>query len=385
MQAPREFALNEEEYELFQRLQEQYNQRAMGLGGGGDNLISKVIFNGKNAEAFLSKFPHICTAHQVYNIFYEDYGLQRPGPGNDRRDWDNLDSKAYRVLERHLSEEIWSTIRDRPGMSARQLFTILTETHLTGTVRSISTIELEMENTRMKDSDTLTSHFSNMCRYFRELAMHDQELTDRQKITKTMCKMSLDWYKLTNSWVVTQPDNLTFDQFRRRVIQMDIDGRSFQRESSNHAAFAAKFEAVGTNQQANFHHSVGGRGNRQGNDSQGHRGRGSRGRTTGRGRQQGRQQQQQQDQRTQQGAQLQGDRGCFYCGKVGHIKRDCYAMQRDREQRSKNQPNNQSARIAGEVNISEGCWMANGLDIALMARGLPLKIPYAWMKLLHLT
>jgi hypothetical protein len=87
-----------------------------------------------------------------------------------------LDSKAYRLLEKHLVEDIWSTLRDRPNMSAREIFDVLTETHLTGTVRSISTIEQEMEMTRMSDSATLTSHFSCMCRYFRELEMHGQGL-----------------------------------------------------------------------------------------------------------------------------------------------------------------------------------------------------------------
>ena len=61
-----EHVLNDEEYQLFQRLQDLYQQRVMGLGGGTDNIISKVTFNGKNAEEFNSKFPHIATSHQVY-------------------------------------------------------------------------------------------------------------------------------------------------------------------------------------------------------------------------------------------------------------------------------------------------------------------------------
>jgi hypothetical protein len=125
-------------------------------------------------------------------------------------------------------------------MSARTIFDIFTETHLTGTIRSISTIEQEMEMVRMPEGATLTSHFSIMCRYFRELEMHNQGLTDRQKVTKTMCKMNLSWYKLANAWVITQDDDLTFTQFRTRMIRMEVDGRTFvDSTSDSQAAFAA--------------------------------------------------------------------------------------------------------------------------------------------------
>jgi hypothetical protein len=233
--------LTDEEYNLFLRLQEAFNQRAMGLGRGNrnDDVLAKVVFNGNNAEEFIGKFPHICSSFQVERIFYQDYGLQRPNPGPERQVWDQLDSKAYRLLEKHITGEIWSTLRDRPNMSARTIFDIFTETHLTGTVRSISTIEQEMELTRMADTATLTSHFSTMCRYFRELEIHDQALTDRQKVTKTMCKLNQEWYKLANAWVITQPDNLSFDQFRMRLIRMDADGRTFSDSTKSQAAFTA--------------------------------------------------------------------------------------------------------------------------------------------------
>jgi hypothetical protein len=54
-------------------------------------LISKVVFNGQNAEEFISKFPHICAAYQVDRIFYQEYGRQRPAAGNpDRQVWDGV-------------------------------------------------------------------------------------------------------------------------------------------------------------------------------------------------------------------------------------------------------------------------------------------------------
>jgi hypothetical protein len=308
--------LTDEEYEIFLKVQDAYRQRAMGLGGGGNDIISKVIFNGENAEEFTSKFPHICMHYQVYQIFYEDYGRNRPGPDNQlRQTWDSLDSKAYRLLEKHLTDDIWSTLRDKPNMTARQIFDVLTATHLTGTVRSIATIELEMENTRMQDSDKLTSHFSKMCRYFRELECHNQPLTDRQKVTKTMCKMNRHWYEMANAWVITQPDDITFDIFRRRLLQMDIDSKSFDQSPGPQAAFAAASTVTNQPQQANFHHSVGGRGNRYHNNN---RGRGIRGRSNGRNQQRPQQQQQQRQPQT-----------CFYCGKEGHIARDC--MKKDSE------------------------------------------------------
>jgi hypothetical protein len=258
---------------FFSAFRRRINQRAMGLGGGADNVMSKVIFNGHNAEEFMSKFHHICCSYQVDRIFYTDYGRERPGAGPERLVWDQLDSKAFRVLEKHLAQDIFSSIRDQPDMSARQIFDVLTETHLTGTIRSISQIEQEMEMVRMADDATLMSHFSIMCRYFRELGMHGQPLTDRQKITKTMCKLNLEWYKLANAWVVTQPEELTFDQFRKRLMRMDMDGRTFAEESSSQAAFAA---ASNQNfQKANFHHSVGGRTN---NNNQSGRARGRAGR-----------------------------------------------------------------------------------------------------------
>jgi hypothetical protein len=91
-----------------------------------------------------------------------------------------------------------------------------------------------MELTRMADTATLTSHFSTMYRYFRELEIHDQALTDRQKVTKTMCKLNQEWYKLANAWVITQPDNLSFDQFRMRLIRMDADGKIFSDSTKSH-------------------------------------------------------------------------------------------------------------------------------------------------------
>ena len=160
MDADQGHILTDEEYQLFLRLQEAFNQRAMGLGGGQHtDILSKIIFNGHNAEEFISKFPHICSSFQVDRIFYTDNGLVRPNEGPEQQIWDQLDSKAYRVLEKHLDGDI----------------------RLTGTVRSISIIEQEMEMTRMSDSASLTSHFSITCRSFRELAIHGQALTDRQK------------------------------------------------------------------------------------------------------------------------------------------------------------------------------------------------------------
>jgi hypothetical protein len=87
----------------------------MGLGGNiGTDVQSKVVFNGNNAEEFMTKFPHICAQYQVEKIFYQDYGLERPGPGPERTLWDQLDSKAYRVLEKHLDSDIFSTLQGSP-------------------------------------------------------------------------------------------------------------------------------------------------------------------------------------------------------------------------------------------------------------------------------
>jgi hypothetical protein len=133
----------------------------------------------------------------------------------------------------------------------------------------------------MAEDATLTSHFSVMCRYYRELELHGQPLTDRQKITKTMCKMNLKWYELTNAWVVTQPEDLSFDNFRTRILRMEVDKRTFQVQPHSQAAFATSSRQQGQHHSdsANFHHSTGSRG-RTSNNNRG-RAQGRAGRAVG--------------------------------------------------------------------------------------------------------
>ena len=107
------------------------------------------------------------------------------------------DSETYRLLERSVSDKIWSLIRDRTDMTAaRQTFEHLKETCLSTTLRSKTQIGKSMETHRIKDGETLTDHIATMCRFFRELHIAGVDLDDETKIVKTMCKVSLDWYKL---------------------------------------------------------------------------------------------------------------------------------------------------------------------------------------------
>jgi hypothetical protein len=78
----------------------------------------------------------------------------------------------------------------------------------------------------MDNKSTLASHFGIMCRFFRELHQAGHQLTDRQKIIKTMTKMSTKWYKVAHDYMATQPEDLPFDRFRMKMIQLEIDTRS---------------------------------------------------------------------------------------------------------------------------------------------------------------
>jgi hypothetical protein len=92
-----------------------------------------------------------------------------------------MDSRAFRLLEKHVTPKVWSMVRDKPNMSARQVFDVLTSTCLRGTTRSISQLETEMEMHRMGESESISDHFATMCRFFRELHQMDQELDDRRE------------------------------------------------------------------------------------------------------------------------------------------------------------------------------------------------------------
>jgi hypothetical protein len=105
-----EITLTREEYLMFQQIQEQFNQRVMGLGEKRHQIVSKLIYDKSNAEEFLSKFPHIASAYKVDRIFYTDYGLHRScswaiqvvRPG-----WHWI-QRHFRVLEKHVNKETWS-------------------------------------------------------------------------------------------------------------------------------------------------------------------------------------------------------------------------------------------------------------------------------------
>lgn len=118
-------AMTEEDYDELMRLRERFlaandeekvgegrDQRAMGLGELQENLPalynSRFKFTGKNAEEFLSKFRHACEAMKVTRIFYEDYGLHKPNMNDPTYPtWSADDSRAFRLLERHLDSDIW--------------------------------------------------------------------------------------------------------------------------------------------------------------------------------------------------------------------------------------------------------------------------------------
>jgi hypothetical protein len=106
--------LTNEEYEEFNRLRNLLNnnegfngiyganQRVMGDEQQG-YIIPKVKFTGNNVEEFVTKFSHIAEAYRVTRILYEDYG-KNPPPQNtpEFQEWTAQDSRAYRLLERHV-------------------------------------------------------------------------------------------------------------------------------------------------------------------------------------------------------------------------------------------------------------------------------------------
>jgi hypothetical protein len=131
---------------------------------------------------------------------------------------------------------------------------------------------------------------------------------------------------------------------------MDMDTRMFS-DGQSQAAFASssrpqeQVQAV----QANFHHSVGGRGGvarGSNNRSQGRAGRGSGGRGAS-------------QQRTNSGS-------CHYCGKQGHFKRECRLRQlecyscRQRGHKASDCPRGKQSANVVQENVFEGCWMAKG-------------------------
>ena len=120
-------------------------------------------------------------------------------------------------------------------MTAREAFEALKETFLVSTVRSKADIEKAMELHRMAPGESLSSHIATMCRFFRGLHLAGQILEDEIKIVKTMCKMTLDWYKLAEQYISVN-DRLTFARFRARMIQMEADSKSFKSDQEKREA-----------------------------------------------------------------------------------------------------------------------------------------------------
>lgn len=235
-------------------------------------IVSKVPYDGSNTEAFVSKFRHLAEAYKVSPIFFNDYG--RNPPALDHRDfaaWASMDSKAFRLLEKSVTDEIWSLVRDRQEMSARDVYDVLARTCLRGTVRSTAQIEYDMEVTRMDGKATVSSHISTMCRFFRELEQSGHPLNDEQKIVKSMAKMSERWYRLADDFMATRDGDTSFDVFRMKMIKMEVDSRYFR--SSRFEGTESSFTSRVTNRQnnqnrgdqqqqqaTNFHSAIGSRG-----------------------------------------------------------------------------------------------------------------------------
>ena len=280
--------MTEEDYDELMRLRERFlaandeekvgegrDQRAMGLGELQENLPalynSRFKFTGKNAEEFLSKFRHACEAMKVTRIFYEDYGLHKPNMNDPTYPtWSADDSRAFRLLERHLDSDIWSALRDGTDKTARQVFDLLDRAMLRGTVRTTAKIQQEMENVKMGPNDTLASHFGEMCSYFRRLHQSGHNLTDAEKIVKSMHKMNQRWIDRADEFIATR-DELTFDEFRIKMLQLEISSDATAKRQANEAAFAAT-------DSINFH-SSNGSGKQQDRHKKQHKGgRGGRGR-----------------------------------------------------------------------------------------------------------
>jgi hypothetical protein len=233
--------LTEEEYQEIMRVREFMQQRAMGLDAAAphhSSFISKVKFNGENIEEFESSFRHVAEVYKVSKIFYEDYGRNKPAHNHrDYPEWAALNSTAFGLLERQVEPMIWSSLRDVPDMTAREVYDVLQQTCLRTTLRGLTTIQYEMEMVRMPDNATLSSHFGIMCKFFRELHHHGQILDDRTKIIKTMTKMSTDWYTQAHDWVQQQGEDLTFTVFRAKMLQREHDGRTRTSPTAPNAAF----------------------------------------------------------------------------------------------------------------------------------------------------
>jgi hypothetical protein len=116
--------LSDEEYEEFQRLRDIVlanandqgvnhtkggNQRVNGLNQAAvyhPSTLPKVIYDGHNSEEFVSKFRHIAEAYKISKVLYEDYGSNPPQPDDEAfAEWVELDSRAYRVLEKHINSK----------------------------------------------------------------------------------------------------------------------------------------------------------------------------------------------------------------------------------------------------------------------------------------
>jgi hypothetical protein len=356
------------------------NQRVMGHEQQ-SFIIPKVKFTGKNIEEFVTKFSHIAEAYKVTRILYDNYGKHPPAPDTPEfQEWTAQDSRAYRLLEKHIDPEIWSFIRDKPIMSAREVFDVLTETCLRGTVRTTAQLEYDMEQVKMDSKSSLTSHFGLMCRFFRELHQAGQPLNDRQKIVKTMTKMSTRWYRIAQDYLATQPDEIEFDRFRLKMIQLEIDNRShigYDHHNNTEAAFFHSSHGPGrfANRGRTWWTFQGEQGVRAWR-----RGKGHQLKFSSRTRSNWQHQRERKDMGvlTKAGAQMNQQIYCSVTAAIeyGHISRDCPSRRNDQRcdncgrrghtatdcRQGRPMRNNQSAQVHAEeeekdTTIQEGMWM----------------------------
>jgi hypothetical protein len=108
-------------------------------------------------------------------------------------------------------------------MTARQVFDVFTETCLKGSVRSTAKIEKDMKNTRQGPNETVAQHISNMCTYFRTLHLIGSPLNDSRKVVETSTTMNEKWWRIADDYLAMQPDDISFDKFRMKMVQLEQD------------------------------------------------------------------------------------------------------------------------------------------------------------------
>ena len=234
-------------------------------------------------------------------------------------EWKKLDAKARSTIRLHLAESVYFTIVGEP--TAKAVWDKLCANYESKSASNKVYLMKKLFDLRMKEGTNVTSHLNEFNIIFTQLISQGLEFGEEVKCIFMLCSLPPSWDTFCTAISNSAPGTgLVYNDVIGSLLTEEIRRKSMESTKQGDAYVASDGKQRGRTR------------NREKSKERGRSRSKSRGSTR--------------------------DIECYYCGKKGHMKKDCHAWQRDKKKQNANKQSDSSStpkdkEKAEELNVVE--------------------------------